>query len=268
MLPKIVLHKKNGHRHVPGPEPPSLGELMRDVHSGGVAEPRPTFDLLKFATVVRSEKRRALLLEAVRHVDGQRSALSGLLARTETALARGELPDIRATLETLQTQAGEATRLFARLLASAETRSADHGIVAVNDLVASVAEHVSAAVGVPVVAQTEPRNASIIGNTARLERALAAFLTALVGGPSLGIETAHVQGVIQGETIVRITVTGGSPLPSVAAALGEPGPLAEPAAHPLDIHLARQIVAEHGGIVSLERDGDGHGVIRIELPEL
>ena len=267
MLPKIVLHKKNGHRHVPGPEPPSLGELMRDVHSGGVAEPRPTFDLLKFATVVRSEKRRALLLQAAHHVDSQHSALSGLLARTETALARGELPDIRATLETLQTQAGEASRLFARLLASAETRSADHGVVAVNDLVASVAEHVSAAVGVPVVTQT-PRDASIIGNTARLERALAAFLIALAGGPSLGIETAHVQGVIQGETIVRITVTGGSPLPSVAAALGEPGPLAEPAARPLDIHLARQIVAEHGGIVSLERDGEGRGVIRIELPEL
>src|SRR5262245_36218325 len=97
MLPKIVVHKKNGHSPTPGAEAPSLGELMRDVHAGGVAEPQPTYNTLKFATVVRGEKRRALLEQAVRQVDAQRSALSGLLERTEEASARGEFEDIRAT---------------------------------------------------------------------------------------------------------------------------------------------------------------------------
>ena len=64
----------------------------------------------------------------------------------------------------------------------------------------------------------------------------------------------------------RVTVSGDSPLPPAAAAFGGRSPLAEPAAEALDVHLARQIVAEHGGVASLGRDADGGGVIRIELP--
>jgi signal transduction histidine kinase len=236
------------------------------VHGGAAQEPRPTYDLLKFASVVRSEKRTALLEQAVRHVDGLSSGLSGLLARTEAAFARGELPEIRATLESLRSQAGEATRLFARLLASAETRKSEHGLVAVNDLIAQAAERAGAMVGAAVATQLDPSAPSVIGNSARLERALVTLVAAVNGERPLSIECCQVDGVIQGEVIVRLTVTGDSPLPPAAAALGGPAPLAEPAAVSLDVHLARQIIAEHGGAVSLEPEAGGGSVIRIELP--
>ncbi len=265
MVPKIVLHKKNGHHHVPAADPPSLGELMLEVHTAGAAEPRATYDVLKFSTVVRTEKRTALLEQAMRHVDGQQAALGGLLARTEAALARGELQDVRGTLEALRTQAGEATRLFARLLASAETRASRHGLVDINDVIADAAQRAGAGTGMPVVARLDPTGPMIVGNAARLQRALISFVAVLASRP-VSIDVVQADGVIQGEMIVRITVNGGSPLPS-AAALGGPAPLAEPVADTLGVHLARQIVAEHGGVVSLTSDADGRGVIQIELPE-
>jgi K+-sensing histidine kinase KdpD len=49
------------------------------------------------------------------------------------------------------------------------------------------------------------------------------------------------------------------------AALGGVVPLAESAVD-LDVHLARQIVAEHGGVVSIGPSEDGGSLIRIELP--
>jgi hypothetical protein len=266
MLPKIVLHKKNGHHHPPAKHAHSVGDLLRQVHGGGQGGPKPTYDLLKFATVVRSEKRVAMIEQAVRHVDGLQSGLNGLLARTEAAFARGELSEVRDTLESLRVQAGEATRLFARLLAAAETRRSEHGLVAVNDLIAHAAERAGAVVGGPVAAQLDPSAPSVVGNAARLERALVTLVAAVGGGRPVSIEASQVDGVIQGETIVRLTVTGDSPLPPAAAALGGPAPLAEPAVEALDVHLARQIVAEHGGAVSLTPDADGGSVIRIELP--
>ncbi len=267
MLPKIVVHKKNGHHHPPAKPAPSVGELLRLVHGGAAAqEPRPTYELLKFTSVVRTEKRTALLEQAVRHVDGLSAGLSGLLARTEAAFANGELPEIRATLEALRSQAGDATRLFARLLASAETRKSEHGLVAVNDLIAHAAERAGAMVGAAVATQLDPSAPAVIGNSVRLERALVTLVAAVNGERPLSIECAQVDGVIQGELIVRLTVSGDSPLPPAAAALGGPAPLAEPAVEALDVHLARQIVAEHGGAVSFAPGPDGGSVIRIELP--
>jgi hypothetical protein len=264
MLPKIVVHKKNGH-HPPAKHASSVGDILRQVHGGGPRGARPTYDLLKFATVVRSEKRAALLGEAVRHVDGLHSGLSGLLARTESAFARGELREVRDTLESLRMQAGEATQLFARLLAGAETRTSAHGLVAVNELIAQAAHRAGAVLGTTVAAQLDPSAPSIVGNAARLERALVTLAAALGGGRPVSIQASQVDGVIVGEMVVRVTVTGASPLPPAAAALGGPASLAEPAAEALDVHLARQIVAEHGGAVSLAA-GPAGGVIRIELP--
>jgi hypothetical protein len=266
MLPKIVVHKKNGHHHAPAKHAPSVGEILRRVHGGGLHAVKPTYDLLKFATVVRTEKRAALLEQAVRHVDGLHSGLSTLLARTEAAFDRGELGDVRETLESLRSQAGEATRLFARLLAGAETRTSSHGLVAVNDIIAHAAERAGAVVGTPVAAQLDPSAPAVIGNSARLERALVTFAGALKGDRPVSMEASQVNGVIHGEMIVRVTVSGDRPLPPAAAALGGLAPLAEPAAEALDVHLARQIVAEHGGTVSLVPDVDGGCAIRIELP--
>jgi hypothetical protein len=266
MLPKIVVHKKNGHHHAPAKHTPSVGDILRQVHSGGLHAVKPTYNLLKFASVIRTEKRTALLEEAVRRSDGVQSGLNALLARTESAFERGELAEVRATLEALRTQAGEATRLFARLLAGAETRTSTHGLVEINELIARAAERAGAVAGSTVATRLDPSLPAVIGNAARLERAIVAFASALSGSRPVSIDAAQVDGVIVGEMLVRVTVSGDSPLPPAAAAFGGRSPLAEPAAEALDIHLARQIVAEHGGVASLGRDADGGGVIRIELP--
>ena len=267
MLPKIVVHKKNGHHHSPAKNAPSVGEILRRVHGGGAARAvTPTYDLLKFAAVVRTEKRTALLEQAVRHVDGLQSGLNALLAHTEAAFARGEMRDVRETLESLRAHAGEATRLFARLLAGAETRTSTHGLVNVNELIADAAERAGATAGVSIATRLDPSAPSVIGNAARLERAIVALTSALSGSRPVSIEASQIDGAIIGETLVRITVSGDSPLPPAAAALGGRSPLAEPAAEALDIHLARQIIAEHGGIAMLVSAVDGAGVIRIELP--
>lgn len=266
MLPKIVLHKKNGHSHAPATKHPSLGDIIRQVHAGGQHAPRPTFELLKFATVVRSEKRTALLEQVVRHVDGLQSALNGLLARTEAAFSRGELGDVKSTLESLRTQAGEATRLFARLLASAETRASEHGLVNVNELVAGASERARAHVAVAVVAHLDPSAPCVIGNAGRLERALVTLVASLGSSQALSIEASQTDGVIQGEKIVRVEVRGDADLPSAAAsALGGAAPLSDGATD-LDVHLARQIIAEHGGAVWTGPGAAGGSVIRIELP--
>ena len=266
MLPKIVLHKKNGHSHPPSAEAPSLGDIIRQAHGAGDRPTPPTYGVLKFATVVRSEKRSALIEEALHRVDGVHAGLNGLIARTEAAFARGDLGDVQETLEALRAQAGEATQLFARLLASAETRTTGHGLVAVNQLVADVAERARGTVAAPLSINFDGAAPSILGNARRLERALMTFVAALGGGPEVAMAVSQDGGVIRGETIVRLVISGGAPLPAVAAALGGPAPLADPPTAALDVHLARQIVLEHGGAVSLESGTNGDGVLRIEFP--
>ena len=263
MLPKIVLHKTNGHSRLPK-DRPSLGAIIREVHGGGEAR-RPTFDLLKFATVVRSERRAALIEQAVSHVDGLHSALNALLARTDAAFERGELSDVREGLSALRAQASEATRLFARLLASAETRTATHALVNVNTMIADAAERAGADGAEPVAAQLDPSAPWVIGNVARLERALVVFAGAL--GGQVTITASQADGVIRGERVVCLDVRGEGPLaPRAAAALGAPMPADAPEPEAFDVHVARQIVAEHGGVVSTIADTGAGSVIRIELP--
>jgi len=265
MLPKIVLHKTNGHSRLPKGSRPSLGAIIREVHTGGESGRRPTFDLLKFAAVVRSEGRAALLDQAVTHVDGLHSALSALLARTEAAFERGELADIRSALIALRAQASDATRLFARLLASAETRTTTHSLVNVNELVADAADRAGADTDAPVAAQLDPSAPWVIGNAARLEQALVVFAGLL--GPEVTMTAVETDGVIRGERVVRIDVRGDGPVPpSAAAALGATIPANEAGPEAFDVHLARQIVAEHGGVVSTIPDTGAGNVIRVELP--
>ena len=265
MLPKFVLHKTNGHRHLPKGPRPSLGAIIREVHTGGESGRRPTFDLLKFAAVIRSENRAALLEQAVDHVDGLHMALDALLARTEAAFERGELADVRSALIALRAQASDATRLFARLLASAEARTTTHGLVTVNELITDAAERAGADTDAPVAAELDPSAPWVIGNAARLERALATFAGLM--GPEVTITAMQTDGVIRGEHVVRIDVRGDEPLPpSAAAAPGATIPATEAGPEASDVHLARQIVAEHGGVVSTIPQTGAGSLIRVELP--
>lgn len=135
----------------------------------------------------------------------------------------------------------------------------------VNELVADAAERAGANGAAPVGAQLDPSAPWVIGNIARLERALVVFATVLGGDVSM--TASQTDGVIRGERVVRVDVRGDGPLaPPAAAALGVPTPVADPGPEAFDVHVARQIVAEHGGVVSTIPDTGAGSVIRIELP--
>ncbi|HYE91910.1 MAG TPA: hypothetical protein VEA38_12855 [Terriglobales bacterium] len=268
MLPKVVVHKQNGHskHHHAGSQGSAIGEIMRQVHGAATRGPAPSYDILKFGSVVRTESRAGLLEQALHRVDGLHSGLGALIARTELAFARGESPDVRETLYALRAQAGETTELLARLLASAETRTVAHGVVAMGPLLATAAERVRAAVSVPVSVTADASGPSVVGNARRLERALVTLASAMGGGTALALSVDQIEGPIRGDVFARVTIAGGEPLPEIAAALGTSPAPPEPAREVFEIVLARQIVAEHGGAVSLAPGAEGGAVLRVELP--
>src|SRR5205809_8016277 len=100
MQPHSVLHKRNGHRQLPGPGVVSPGELLNLVHSapGQLSDLSP--DLLKFAVVAQSECPTADNRLAAN--DGQfPPAVARALTRSQEAFERGELPETQAALEAL-----------------------------------------------------------------------------------------------------------------------------------------------------------------------
>lgn len=277
MLPRVVLHKRNGHRRAPGTKDLSLGEMMRLVHSVRDHAPKPTFELLKFADVVRSEKATALLEQAARQIDGIQLALSGVLAQTQSVFDRGELADVRAALEAFRAQADLAGRLMAKLVTTAGTRTSERRLVGLNDVLAETLELLGRrlATGVAVTSHLDPELPRIVGNARQLQQVFVAFLShmwRMAATPRPGrlvIQTAQGPGVLQGEDVVRVEITGDGPglsdvVLAVIARAGSPEPAPDVA--DLDLYLACQIVTEHGGAVSAENLPEGGARFTVELP--
>jgi C4-dicarboxylate-specific signal transduction histidine kinase len=274
-----VLHKRNGHRRAPGTKDLSLGEMMRLVHSVRDQAPKPTFDLLKFADVVRSEKASALLEQASRQIDGIQLALGAVLAQTQSVFARGELADVRAALEAFRAQADLAGRLMAKLVATAGTRTTERRVVALNDVLGETLELLQRRLdaGVAVASHLDPELPRIVGNARQLQQVFVALLShmwRMAAGPRPGqlvVRTAHAPGAVQGEDVVRVEIGGDGPglsdavLGTVArAASGSP----DPEDADLDLYLAVQIVTEHGGAVSADNLPEGGARFTVELPAM
>lgn len=279
MLPRVVLHKRNGHHRAPGKKDLSLGEMMRLVHSVRDHAPKPTFELLKFADVVRSEKATALLEQAARQIDGIQLALGAVLAQTQSVFDRGELGDVRATLEAFRAQADLAGRLMAKLVATAGTRTSERRVVGLNDVLTDTLDLLRRRLdaAVTVTSHFDPELPRIVGNARQLQQVFVALLShmwRMVAAPRPGrlvVQTAHGPGALQGEDVVRVEIVGDGPglsdtvLATIArASAGTP----EPEDSDLDLYLASQIVTEHGGAVSAENLPDGGARFTVELPAM
>jgi signal transduction histidine kinase len=282
MLPKVVLHKKNGHSHVPAKKGLSAGEMLRLVHSGRRPAVKPAAELLQFANVVRTEKTSALE-EQVRHsIDGLEASLGDAVMRTEQAFARGELSDVHEHLEALRSQADQAARLVTDFVNAARTRGADRRVTNLNDLVTQTAMRLRSRLPGDVTFQFQLDSSlpAIVGNAGQLEQALAAVIAYAVnamaasGQGAVMAETSQGPVAFQGERTVRLRILDEGPglsadmmerlftAPSLPALLE--GELARPV--DADLGLAFQIVKEHSGVLAAANRPEGGACFTLDFP--
>ncbi len=263
MHPKVVLHKRNGHHHPPGDKGTLPGELIRLVHSDPDRSMKPTFDLVKFASIVGSETRSGFANQVARQVDAIRPALIDVIADTQTAFERGELPEVRALLEARRAQVELAARMVARLLDGANAshrRPADQRrLLDLNVLAAETLYMLVPHLGgrLTVVTRLGDGLPRVVGNASELGQVLAALFTciarvATAAGETGAIvmETSHGEAAVRDERIVRLTIEAAGP--------GLP--------EGLDLHPVSRIVAEHGGVVRAETAAGGGVRFTLELP--
>lgn len=282
MLPKVVLHKRNGHRDLPDHPPVSLGEVIRTIHSEPRQSSSPTLALLGFARIVGSETRSALADQVAGRVDGIKPALAHALARTQAALGRGELQDIATALESYREQLDAATRMIRRLMksslrAGAERRGAGRRLVDLNGLVAEALYELvpKLEARVTVTSRFHPELPRVLADPRRLLRALVGLLrrTAHVAsalGGVLTVETSPSDSAVRGERLVRITMeaAGGDVVERPVSPAADPAADAEAEASLAGEGLGpiARIAAEHGGAVRAVA-GSGRGVrFVLELP--
>jgi signal transduction histidine kinase len=259
MLPKTVLHKKNGHAH-PSGNALSAADMLRRVHSAHADADPVTADMLRFAHVVAKETPARLLTEAVRKVDALRLGLNTVLATTDEALVRGELADVRTLLDAFRAEADMITRTVTSLVGTAAARAAERHVIDVNEVIARVLGvlRYQLGTGVTVTQHADPALPAVAAQAIELERVVMALVSsawpAASGAPcgSVTVETCRVPGPVHGEAIasVRIAVDGEA-LPAPSATV---------------LALAADVAREHGGAFRATRCGDAGARFTLELP--
>lgn len=265
MHPKVTLHKRNGHRCPPGWKGTSPGELIRLVHSAPDRAAKPTFDVVKFTSIVGSETRRAFADQVAREIDAIKPALLEVIAGTEAAFDRGELSDVRALLDARREEVEAAARMVARLLAGAGAPSrrpaARRRLLNVNELAAEtlylLVPHLGG--GLTVVTRLDPALPRVVGNANDLEQALGALMTCAARSVTdagrtgtVVVETSHREAAVQGEWIVSVKIeANGSGV-----------------AEGLDLRAVSRIAAEHGGVVQAANAAGGGVRFTLELPAI
>ena len=170
MLPRVVLHKRNGHSHPPAKPEVTPSHVMLLVHSPRTADDSLPRDLLRFAALVRSEKPSALVEQASYQIDGLRLSISEVLARTQAAFDRGEMADIREALESARAQVDAAAALVRALLGSLPTDDAARVAVDLPDLLVQTVETLRPRLegGLALVTRVEPGGPRLLGSPPQL----------------------------------------------------------------------------------------------------
>jgi C4-dicarboxylate-specific signal transduction histidine kinase len=273
MVPRIMLHKRNGHRRPAAPSA-SVSEMLRLVHSVRDHASKPAFDYLRFAATVRGEQAPALAAQAEREVDSLKLALTAVMARSEAAFARGELADVRDSLDAMRAHADLAARLMARLAAATGSRATARSLVDLNEILTRALDGVRCRLGdermTPALAPELP---PVFGHGRQLEQALTILLTVMADAVQAGpitVESLRIPGALAGEDAVRVRISGsGAPLRRELRAVITRGAAALaqlPQGLGLDLYLACQILTEHGGVFALGDEAAGGPSLTVELP--
>jgi signal transduction histidine kinase len=257
MLPKSVLHKKNGHARPPAAVSTTSAEMLHRVHS--VREPvapRIGADLLRFAHLIRTERTAVLFAQAAHEVDGLRSGMREVLARTRQSLDGGRLDDVRAMLERLREDADGVARLVGLLAAAAEADAGERRPLNVEDVIDRALELPALRpAGLTVVRQSETDLPPVAGYQRQLRQMLVALLAGggvAEAGP-VTIETSSRDGAVPGQRVVRVRIVDERPraVPGEAA-----------------LRQAQGIARHHGGSLTVESAGDDRRTFIIDLPAL
>lgn len=280
MLPKSVLHKRNGHRQLPHLDVASSGQILGMVHRDPdrVSELSP--DLIRFAAIIQSERPADHWEQIVTEGMSLPAALAAALTRTREAFQRGELADLRLALEGLQGQAEAAARIIARLASRSQGREGEPGqdtprsLVNLNDLALHVLDLTT--VTSAVSSRLDPRLPRVAADPGQMHDVLA-ILLATVGrlrdaagrSGAITVETTHGDGVLSGERVVRLLVTddyaqAADRLPSVPV-LSFPRSEA-PAGSDADLSRAAWLVKEHGGVLCSAPLPGGGVCFTLDLP--
>src|SRR6059036_739912 len=99
MLPKSVLHKRNGHRHLPPGGAPSTSQILGLVHRDPDRASELSADLIRFAAIIQPERPADHWEQIVTEGMSLPSALATALTRTREAFHRRELSDLRVEEE-------------------------------------------------------------------------------------------------------------------------------------------------------------------------
>jgi signal transduction histidine kinase len=275
MLPKSVLHKRNGHRQPPPAGAPSTGQILGLVHRDPDRALELSPDLVRFAAIIQSERPTDLWEQIVTEGMSLPSALAKALTRTREAFQRGELSDLRLALEGLQAQAEAAARIVARLTGLSEPKNAERSLASLNDLAlralgpvmatASVSRRLDP--GLPLIAADPGQMHDVL---TILFRAVGRTREAAGRSGALTVETTHGDGVLSGERVVRLLVTDDygqgvdrlRPVPVLSVQHSET-PAAGTGA---DLRRAARLVKEHGGVLCSAPLPGGGICFTLDLP--
>ncbi len=281
MLPKNVLHKRNGHRHPPRPGIRSAGEILGLVHRDLDRASEVSPDLVRFGAIVQSERPDDQWEQMVAQGMSLPSALARALTRTREAFRRGELADLHVALEGLRAQASAAAEMIARLTnvarSSERTITPDGGrcLLSINDVVLRALS--TAAAAGPVASRLDPRLPRVAADPAQLGDLLDILLDAVVGVRDAGgrpgtiiVQTSHHDGVMRGERVVRVVITDDDvpTLDQLRPVAIDPVPTAEEsgAAPRVALHRAAGLAREHGGILCTASLPGGGVCYTLDLP--
>lgn len=272
MFPKGVVHKQNGHRHLPPDGTQGPGDVLRLVHSDlGVA---PSHEQLRFAQIVGSERLDSLVRQAAHEVDGLRASLDAAVDRTRGAFRAGELADVSQALDRLRGQVELAARIVAdlesTLAAGLPSGRRPRGLIELNQVVAAVLARPGVLPdGVLLVERLERGLPRIVGDATEVADTLAEALVELtlrLGDRlrSVAVETTAQPGPVQGEGHVRLDVRFEGPVAPARIGGTVPGTSAWETGPAL--RQAARVVAEHGGAASVAARPGAGLTLRIEFP--
>jgi signal transduction histidine kinase len=281
MLPKSVLHKQNGHRHLPPPGTPSAAQLLGLVHRDPARASDLSPDLVRFAAIIQSEQPANRWEQIADEGLSLPSALAKALTRTREAFEQGELSDVRLALEALKAQAEAAVRFIARLTEASRAkdsepaRDAERSLVNLNDLTIHT---LALLAGAPSVAsRLDPRLPRVAADPRQMQNVLMILITAVArsrdGAERPGtimVETTHRDGVLNGERVVRLLVTDDyprvreqlRPVPVLSFQRAE----TSDAGTEVELRRAARLVKEHGGVLCAAILAGGGVCFTLDVP--
>ncbi len=281
MLPKPVLHKRNGHRHPRRPGIRSASEILGLVHHDPDRASELSRDLVRFGAIVQSERFDDQWEQMLAQGMSLPSVLARALTKTREAFERGELADLHVALEGLRAQASAAAETIARLTNAARsserraTPEAGRCLLSLNDVV--LHPLAAAAASGPVSSQLDPRLPRVAADAEQINDLLSILLDVVAGVRDAGgrpgaiiVRTSHHDGVMEGERVVRVLITDDdattldqlrpvalSPLLAAEEAGAEPRPA---------LHRAAGLAREHGGVLCTASLPGGGICFTLELP--